>query len=647
MFNTYPYTDFHELNLDWFLDQFKELVSDWDTFKTDLTEQWEQVSTDWQTLYDYVHDYFDNLDVQTEIDNKLDEMAADGSLLEITRPVIITTTGGWLADHITNPSNPPIDTSLSVSGAAADSKITGTRIRHLDSAIYDDNALDYLLFYADHNDTEHNGITFAWDHDANTCHISGTSTSTAFDNMIVSQSSLPAGIKEGDVLRFKFNGGVAGVGYHVFLYPNTLPNRDLYLESDHDLTIPVGCVGIFIRLEVQYNITLPAAGIDVQLKMLNTLTNAEIVENLDNYIESDVTLNSPELFIYSDLEHLDGWWYSSGIITGDTVKHSQPLYIAGATELFLGYLNPSTTNVGAFLDIYGNFISTLSINDVSQYIYDNGNIGAQIAAYADMYHTTSIPENAAYFSYNLSVNSALYNYREYVSNIPVFVGSQSGDYVIYKGDMMYQENKKKKVCVIGPSTAMINRMYISDLGQYLIGWQEYIRPFINELKTAGASGASWKSRATGDQGWSLYDLVVGDSLDLDGYDTYIFMASNNTLLPADSLLYTDTAVDTYFGGLKGTINYILTSNPQAQIVLTIAPNRQDYYINIGYADMIDRLAEQTKLLAADQEYLVIDERDNIGFNERTFASLTYDNTHYNQAGSKAIGYNMRHKLLNI
>ena len=88
MFNKYPYTDFHELNLDWFLKQFKELVSDWDAFKTDLTEQWEQVSTDWQTLYNYVHDYFDNLDVQNEIDHKLDEMVANGTMDALVQPYI-------------------------------------------------------------------------------------------------------------------------------------------------------------------------------------------------------------------------------------------------------------------------------------------------------------------------------------------------------------------------------------------------------------------------------------------------------------------------------------------------------------------------------------------------------------------------------
>ena len=43
----------------------------------------EELQTAFKTLKNYVDTYFDNLDVQEEIDNKLDEMAADGTLQEI------------------------------------------------------------------------------------------------------------------------------------------------------------------------------------------------------------------------------------------------------------------------------------------------------------------------------------------------------------------------------------------------------------------------------------------------------------------------------------------------------------------------------------------------------------------------------------
>ena len=41
------------------------------------------LESNFKELYDYVHDYFDNLDVQEEINNKLDEMALSGELADI------------------------------------------------------------------------------------------------------------------------------------------------------------------------------------------------------------------------------------------------------------------------------------------------------------------------------------------------------------------------------------------------------------------------------------------------------------------------------------------------------------------------------------------------------------------------------------
>lgn len=37
----------------------------------------------------------------------------------------------YLDEHLTNPTNPPVDTSLTIAGAAADSKETGNRITDL------------------------------------------------------------------------------------------------------------------------------------------------------------------------------------------------------------------------------------------------------------------------------------------------------------------------------------------------------------------------------------------------------------------------------------------------------------------------------------------------------------------------------------
>lgn len=144
MYNKYPYTDFHELNLDWFLAQFKELAEAWDAqkvdyeqFKLDLVEEFNTLSGKFddldeafQALKSFVENYFENLDVQEEINNKLDAMVVDGTmstlLAPLVSPEIPNAVTHWLDENV-DPvgSAVTIDNSLSISGSAADAKITG------------------------------------------------------------------------------------------------------------------------------------------------------------------------------------------------------------------------------------------------------------------------------------------------------------------------------------------------------------------------------------------------------------------------------------------------------------------------------------------------------------------------------------------
>lgn len=101
MYNKFPYTDFHELNLDWFLEQFKELMENWgaqkvdyEQFKLDVTTEFNTLSGKFDDLDEafrdlksFIENYFENLDVQTEINNKLDEMASDGTLSALIQPL--------------------------------------------------------------------------------------------------------------------------------------------------------------------------------------------------------------------------------------------------------------------------------------------------------------------------------------------------------------------------------------------------------------------------------------------------------------------------------------------------------------------------------------------------------------------------------
>lgn len=109
------------------VDYLNKTMHDVDTLHTDVV----QLHAAYVQLQQYVNTYFENLDLQSEIDRKLDEMAESGALLNIIKPSVIEEVNRWLTEHITNPSNPPIDKSLTIENAAADSKVTGDKINNL------------------------------------------------------------------------------------------------------------------------------------------------------------------------------------------------------------------------------------------------------------------------------------------------------------------------------------------------------------------------------------------------------------------------------------------------------------------------------------------------------------------------------------
>lgn len=117
-------------------ENFDNLDDAFDTLQGSFNDTKNAMLHAYDQLQSYVNNYFDNLDVQEEINNKLDEMAEDGSLSQLLEPFITTQisadVAAWLQAHIT-PTSPAVDSSLTVSGAAADAKVTGNKIGDLKS----------------------------------------------------------------------------------------------------------------------------------------------------------------------------------------------------------------------------------------------------------------------------------------------------------------------------------------------------------------------------------------------------------------------------------------------------------------------------------------------------------------------------------
>lgn len=111
-------------------DAYSELETDMNHKYTDISN-WVNIS--YNDLVDYVNTYFENLDVQEEINNKLDAMAESGELSALIVPLLPEPVDAWLAEHITNPSNPPLDTSLTLTNAAAPAKTVGDKLTDLNN----------------------------------------------------------------------------------------------------------------------------------------------------------------------------------------------------------------------------------------------------------------------------------------------------------------------------------------------------------------------------------------------------------------------------------------------------------------------------------------------------------------------------------
>lgn len=122
-FDHYPYTNLHNVNLDWVL----QAVKSWGAMVEQNNQNFINLEAANQSFKEYVTNYLTNLDVQDEINAKLDQMLASGDLTQYFAPYIQTDVSEWLEENLM-PTTPPVDATLTIAGAAADAKAVGDRI---------------------------------------------------------------------------------------------------------------------------------------------------------------------------------------------------------------------------------------------------------------------------------------------------------------------------------------------------------------------------------------------------------------------------------------------------------------------------------------------------------------------------------------
>lgn len=134
-FDIYPYTNWHNVNLDWVLERVKE----WGQMVEANNQAFQDLEEANASFKEYVTNYLQDLDVQAAIDDKLDRMFEDGTLTQYLQPYISPVVTTWLDEHITEPEGVVIDSSLTVAGAAADAKAVGDKIKKFENNLITDD----------------------------------------------------------------------------------------------------------------------------------------------------------------------------------------------------------------------------------------------------------------------------------------------------------------------------------------------------------------------------------------------------------------------------------------------------------------------------------------------------------------------------
>lgn len=196
-------------------------------------------------MYTFVDEYFTNLDVQNEINEKLDSMASDGSLEAVVQPVVSAEVAEWLEQHV-SPTAPAIDSSLTIAGAGADAKKTG----EIRENVVDFNSWNILQDMLKTNENR-NGVYYEWTGD--TCYVHGTAISESYSNLINSADSLPVGVKADTEYNVHFSG--ENVLLNVLWYSGETVVQNDYFTGNRSVKSPASVSGIIVRLLVASGVT--------------------------------------------------------------------------------------------------------------------------------------------------------------------------------------------------------------------------------------------------------------------------------------------------------------------------------------------------------------------------------------------------------
>ncbi len=148
IFRQFPYSNFHDMNMDEILKIIKNLLEEWAA----LNENMNQYKNDIDAEIADFRNWFNNLDVDDEIRNAINSainsLIRSGEMATIIQPYVSPIVTTWLEDNITEPTGVVIDESLTTRGACADARASG-KIRSEVSGLYTELSFSKNSGYVD------------------------------------------------------------------------------------------------------------------------------------------------------------------------------------------------------------------------------------------------------------------------------------------------------------------------------------------------------------------------------------------------------------------------------------------------------------------------------------------------------------------
>ena len=348
--NGFPYTNMHDLNMDWIIAVVKDLLTKLNTIDEKILEG----NTELQNTYNRLNTLLNNWyishssDIAQQLATALDDLntqlqnnenSFDAHIAQIVANTIASIPSDYanLANDVINLKN---NNAFNVIPRA-----TGTHTV--------------------------NGITFAWNTDGS-CNVSGTATADAREAIYDNTTVLPTGFERGKTYYIIYSASITRL--QILSYASGGAATVLYGGRGEDgvFTIPNDAVGLWIRLLVPNG----TANINetVQPIILNSLSNSQLTGNSVNLapevrqLEEDVTtLKQNELTMnFSSASNINvGSLWEQGSIsptTGQNVVNSErirtrsylPTNIADIAlpDETRGFFILGYNNNNAFLGVY-------------------------------------------------------------------------------------------------------------------------------------------------------------------------------------------------------------------------------------------------------------------------------------------------------